>query len=260
MRAICLAYHDVVRDRAFDSSGFEGEGPSTYKLVEDQFVRQLDALRLSGAPVPGIVTMPELPDPALLLTFDDGGSSAVEIARILEGYGWRGHFFITTDRIGDKRFVSAGDLRSLAKAGHVIGSHSCSHPDPMSGRAYPELVDEWRRSRYALESILEVPVLSASIPGGFYSKEVARAAENAGYQFLFTSEPRVRTWTIGGCLVFGRFMVKNGVDDSFPVRLLRSGSMERAKQRLWWEAKKVLKAAGGNLYFRIRSRLLKNRL
>ena len=41
----------------------------------------------------------------VLLTFDDGGKSAVRIADLLEEQGWRGHFFITTAMIGEPGFV-----------------------------------------------------------------------------------------------------------------------------------------------------------
>ena len=68
-----------------------------------------------------------------LITFDDGGVSALQTtADLLEKYGWRGVFFVTTDRIGTPTFLNADHVRELHRRGHVIGSHSCSHPERMS--------------------------------------------------------------------------------------------------------------------------------
>ena len=85
--------------------------------------------------------------PPTLLSFDDGGVSAYEhIAPMLESYNWVGCFFITTDRIDTPAFVSREQIRDLHRRGHVIGSHSCSHPKKMSECSREELLEEWQRS------------------------------------------------------------------------------------------------------------------
>src|SRR5256885_8018335 len=61
---------------------------------------QTCALPISGGCVPELVTDLEIDRPArhVLLTFDDGGRSAVHIGDELAARGWKGHFFIVTDR------------------------------------------------------------------------------------------------------------------------------------------------------------------
>ena len=51
------------------------------------------------------------------------------------------------------------------------------------------MVSEWSRSRAMLEDILGHAVDVASVPGGYFSAVVARAAREAGIRVLFTSEP-----------------------------------------------------------------------
>ena len=41
------------------------------------------------------------------------------VADELEQMGWRGHFFITSDWIGRRGFLTAGQIRELRRRGHV---------------------------------------------------------------------------------------------------------------------------------------------
>src|SRR2546421_11759443 len=129
---------------------------------------------------------------------------------MLERHGLRGHFFVVTDFIGTAPFLNADQIRELRGRGHVVGSHSCSHPERISACGREQLVEEWRRSCAVLSDILGEAVTTASVPGGFYSKAVAEAAAEAGVRLLYTSEPTTRTWTVAGCEVRGRYSVVRG--------------------------------------------------
>jgi len=76
--------------------------------------------------------------------------------------------------------LPAEQIRDLHQRGHIIGSHSCSHPKRMSFCSRAELLQEWGRSCEILAGILGAPVTVASVPGGFYSRAVAEAAAEAG--------------------------------------------------------------------------------
>ena len=129
MQALAIMYHDVVENGDFESSGFPGEGAHVYKLRREDFERHLDAIAAATAAVSTVRMLEGRP---VLLTFDDGGVSFHHpIADLLERRGWRGHFFITTDRIGMPGFLTEAQLRELHRRGHIIGSHSCSHPTRM---------------------------------------------------------------------------------------------------------------------------------
>src|SRR5437879_9095462 len=124
-------------------------------------------------------------------TCNDGRVSApTAIAWIQDRYGWRAHFLITTDYIGKPAFLNEDQIRALRKSGHVIGTHSGSHPRRMSALGWEELLEEWSRSTKTLSDVLGEPVTVASVPGGCYSRRVAAAAAASGIKALFTSEPR----------------------------------------------------------------------
>ncbi|MDZ4689193.1 MAG: polysaccharide deacetylase family protein, partial [Planctomycetaceae bacterium] len=163
---------------------------------------------------------------------------------------------ITTDRLDTPAFLSKSQLRDLHQRGHVLGSHSCSHPLRMSHCAPTQLFDEWSRSRRVLEDILGTAVQTASVPGGFYSPQVGQAAALAGLTQLFTSEPTTRSWTIDRCTVHGRFTVYRGMSAADAAALV-SSPLRRARQAGLWTAKKLAKQLGGTAYLNVRERLFR---
>ena len=257
MRPTALIYHDILVDGGPDDSGFGGADALSYKLTETQFHRHLDLIAAAlgvGAPLC-------LPDPAaaatvggaVVLTFDDGGASApTRILRALRARGWRAHFFVTTDFIGTKGFVTPGGLRELHTAGHIVGSHSASHPMRMSYLAPEAIRREWRDSRARLEDLLGAPVTAASVPGGYHSRAVATAAAEAGIRVLFTSEPRRSVMTVDGIAVVGRFSVTRRTGDGDVVSLASGRRGVALRQRLTWGAKKVAKRLGGEAWLAAR--------
>jgi peptidoglycan/xylan/chitin deacetylase (PgdA/CDA1 family) len=84
---------------------------------------------------------------------------------MLERYGWPGYFFVATDWIGRPGCLNAARIRELDSRGHVIGSHSYSHPERMARQSWERLLAEWKASTEQLASILGYPVKVASVPG-----------------------------------------------------------------------------------------------
>lgn len=266
MKAVSLMFHDAVSDGDFDASGFPGAGADLYKIDIAELDRHFRAISETRPDKPSSIfdfsAAPEkktVGAPPLFITFDDGGvSAALYIADLLEKYGWTGHFFITTDYIDRPRFVSADQVRELQGRGHVIGSHSSSHPERMS-RCDSETMDaEWRGSIERLSEILGRQVSVASVPGGFYSRKVAAAAAACGIRALFTSEPVMNCYDVDGCLVLGRYTVNNSTAPALSGDLC-TGKMNPAKlkQYLLWNIKKAAKSAGGGYYDSIRGSILK---
>jgi len=261
VKAISLLYHDVLPPAGPAVTGFMDAGSLIYKFSEAEFRRHMEILAATGlVPCPNILSAPAQQN-LFLLTFDDGGISSRDvIAGILEERGWRGHFFITTGQIGSPGFLSVPALRDLHQRGHVIGSHSCTHPSRFSSLAGPAMAREWQESRQRLEDLLGTPVLTASVPGGYYSRRVAASAIAAGYQALFNSEPvsSVREWR--GCRIFGRYSVQRGVSADTAAALATGDTVACGRQYLLWNLKKVAKGAGGQLWLRFRERLLERQL
>jgi peptidoglycan/xylan/chitin deacetylase (PgdA/CDA1 family) len=258
MKAIGLMYHDVVDSRSADTSGFVGPDADLYKLDRECFADHLRVLAEVLPTNPQRVT-DHLPRDAtpVYLTFDDGGVSAhTRTADMLEERGWRGHFFVTGGAVGTSGFLSPAEIRELGDRGHVVGSHSWSHPLRMARCDRSTLLEEWSRSKTFLEELLGAPVNTASVPGGYYARRVAEAAAEAGIEALFTSEPIVRTRRIGSCRVFGRFTVQRWTSASMAAALATGRMAPAARQYLLWNAKKLVKIVGGNRYLEIRRRLL----
>src|SRR5690242_4916168 len=210
MKAVTLLYHDVTQAGGAASSGFNSSDADIYKLDAADFERHLEAIagthNYPESTVEELLRRAPVRDKIpVLLTFDDGGASALTAADMLDRRGWKGHFFITTDFIGSPAFVTRADIRELHSRGHVVGSHSCSHPLRISYLPDNELRLEWQKSVDTLQEILGEKVESASVPGGFYSTRVVEFAARAGIRALFNSEPVVRVSRTSGCAVIGRF-------------------------------------------------------
>lgn len=250
-----LLYHDVVPAGEWTSSGFTGGGTAIYKMEREDFGAHVACLAArNGAPA----LVGDQPQPGgWRLTFDDGGISALtEIAPVLGRRGWKAHFFMTTGCIGAPGFLDADGLRALAAEGHVIGSHTVTHPIPMSACPREQLVREWEESADTLAEILGTRPRVASIPGGAFSRTVAETAGEAGIRILFTSEPTARMWNVGPVLCLGRFTLWRGMGPAVALSCLRRTGIWPLRQRCSWETKKAAKAALGPLYLGLRSRLL----
>jgi peptidoglycan/xylan/chitin deacetylase (PgdA/CDA1 family) len=260
VNAVALMYHDVIPAGREDTSGFPGGDAARYKLTPQQFDDHLAAIRATAAPPAGAAVRGRpaaagQPTP-LFITFDDGGASAMTIADQLERFGCRGLFFMTAAYVGRPGFLRLGELRELRQRGHVVGSHSYSHPLRMARLPVARIDDEWRRSVEVLGDILGDPVVTASVPGGHQSLVVARMAAAAGIRFLFTSEPVVRTREVDGMRVIGRYVVRRSTSPRVVAAVAAGALTPRLKQLALWELKKVAKAVAGGAYLTMRERLL----
>lgn len=206
-RVAALMYHDVTDEPT--TSGFQRPGAWAYKLSRQRFDEHLTQLA-AAAPAPSLVTDVALAGAGdhLLLTFDDGALGARHAADMVARRGWRAHFFVVTGLLGTPGFLAPADVRALRAAGHLVGSHSHTHPDIFRDLPPARMALEWRTSRAVLEDLLGEPCALASVPGGDSSADVFRSAADAGYRFLFTSEPWLYPRRVAGCVVLGRFSVK----------------------------------------------------
>ena len=258
MRAISLLYHDVVLPGDFEASGFSGADAAVYKLELPDFQRHIEAIHSATPQSP--ITAHEFEEShgcPLLLTFDDGGSSAHEyIADLLGHFHWRAHFFVTTDWIGKRGFLNSAQIRELRARGHVVGSHSCSHPPRMSYCSREELSREWKNSIATLSDILGERIDVASVPGGYYGRNVAETAAESEIRTLFTSEPRTTSSVVNGCRILGRYTIRRGVKPGTAAAIAVGSNLPRHRQFVYWNAKKVAKAVGGTSWLEMRKWIL----
>jgi len=256
---ITLEYHDIIDGDDFGVSGFPGLSSASYKLAASDFVAHLRLVASAGnvvTPHLAFGNAPPLPGQPILLTFDDGGVSAItSAAPALEAAGCRGVFLITSDYIGTATFLSAQHIRELHARGHVVGSHSCSHPLRMAACTREQLSREWRDSVAVLSDLLGTQIDTASVPGGYFSRAVAETAAEAGIRFLFTSEPTTRVMLVDGCRVLGRYTLRRWHAAPVAAGLVAASSAARSAQWLRWNTLKVAKRLGGDVYLRWRGRM-----
>ena len=262
LEARTLLFHDVVPEGRWSESGFVSADADLYKLSNHQFRRHLECLqsniRGEFTTAASILQGMASKKPCLL-TFDDGGVSATRIADMLEEFGWRGHFLVTAGRISTPGFLTPAQIRALHQRGHVIGGHSYSHPLLMAHCSYEQLCDEWERSSVILSHIVGSPIRVASVPGGHYSRAIAAAAAGAGIQLLFNSEPTTRTHTVDGCLVLGRFCVKQSHKPQWSAQIMSGSVALRFKEAALWNSKKIVKNLLGDVWLESRKKILEHR-
>jgi peptidoglycan/xylan/chitin deacetylase (PgdA/CDA1 family) len=208
LQVAAFGYHEVTDEP--HTSGFQRPGAMPYKHSRLAFAQHLAHFAASPAGAPrSVMAIDENPTGRhLLLTFDDGGKSALHTAEELSRRGWIGHFFVVTSRMGTRGFLSAAEVREVRAMGHVIGSHSHTHPNIFREQSPGKMLTEWRVSSDILADLLGEAILTAAVPGGHISPIVTRTASSAGFRFLFTCEPTLAPWRDGDCRVLGRYLVK----------------------------------------------------
>ena len=244
MRPVCLLCHDVSESDPRES-GFRSPAADRYKLSVPEFEAQLD--RLAELRIPD----PQSRIPAVL-TFDDGGISYYTvIADRLEALGLRAHCFVSTDRIGERGFLTPQQIRELDARGHTIGTHSASHPTRFSALTTSDMRREWSDSRQRLEDIVDHPVTVGSVPGGYFSRAVAEAAAYAGLRTLYTSQPTTTPSLFDDLRVVGRFTIRRGHAPDMAFRFASAPPWARCSAWVGWNAKALVKPVLGASYSRL---------
>lgn len=124
----------------------------------------------------------------LVVTFDDGWVSDWSIATpILQRFGWKAEFFVTTGWVGKPGFLTWENLQCVRQAGMGIQSHAVTHPD-LTLLSSAEIRSELCVSKSTLEKHLGTTVSFFALPGGSGRlAEVADLARETGYRGVCTS-------------------------------------------------------------------------
>lgn len=237
--SVVLMYHDIVT--ATDkSSGFQNKNAFQYKVEESAFEKQVKALQ--GKEV--------------VFTFDDGGESFLtKAAPLLERYGFKGVFFISTKYIGTQGFLTKEQVKELAERGHVVGSHSHTHPEIFTKLTKEEIHEEWQRSYEILKDILGEKDLPMSIPNGYASKTIMEEAIKSGFTDIYTSQPTTKTKLFQKHNVIGRYVVHDNITAEDVLRIVNSKGY-RLKMALKWHLLNVVKGVLGGAYDKLKAKIL----
>lgn len=189
MRVVALTFHDVtVNGEPGSDSG------AVYRISAGELETLLSQLRKLGYQTASSRAFRawqkgqgKLPERTVVLTFDDGYASHLDLAAsLLRRYRFTATFFITVDRIGRSGYLNWDQLRRLVFLGMEIGAHGLTHR-PLTSLSPEELGHELSSSKRLLEDRLGVPVRALAAPGGFWNSQVAAAAREAGYDAVWVS-------------------------------------------------------------------------
>ena len=216
---IVLMYHDVYRHDT-NESGFLRERDLPYKIKADRFEQQVKA-------IDEYCQKNNLDKKNVVFTFDDGGKSFYSvIAPILEKYGYKGLFFISTKYIGTPTFLNEEEIKDLYNRGHIIGTHAHTH-EHLYTLTDEEVENEWRESVSILSHIVDAPIQYASIPNGDTSKRVLVSASKYGIKHIYTSEPTTRVKYNNNLCIYGRYVIQSSSSNNIIIRILDSNLYRR---------------------------------
>jgi peptidoglycan/xylan/chitin deacetylase (PgdA/CDA1 family) len=197
VRVAVLGYHD-----------FSETLPETaMRIRTSKFRKQMETIRQLGITVISLDDFTawkrgekEIPAKSILITLDDGWKSVhTDAFPILKEFGYPYTLFLYKNYVdGGGKALTSPMIEEMVKAGASIGSHSVSHPYPVTVKKYrkkgPDAYDAYLRkemgeSKRFLESKFNVKAATYSYPGGFFTEEMLPLAREFGYTHAFTVLP-----------------------------------------------------------------------
>src|ERR1700690_3539681 len=166
MKFSILAYHNIL-----PMTRIESIYNKNYVLEDVKFEQQMKYLRDHGYSCIDITDIKNcldssfrLPAKPVMITFDDGCLDNYQIAfPILKKYNLKATFFIVTDSIGRRGYVTWEQIIEMSTAGMGIYSHTHSHAN-LSTLVDSEIREELTMSKEILEEKLNKVVDILALP------------------------------------------------------------------------------------------------
>ncbi|MBN8739241.1 MAG: hypothetical protein BGP24_09275 [Lysobacterales bacterium 69-70] len=190
----------------------------------------------------------------VILTFDDGDASHyAEALPLLLARHAQADFFVNPATVGQRGFVTWGQLREMAELGMSIQSHGYEHRY-LTSLSPQELERSLLRARLTIEQQVGEPVRLLAPPGGRMPPDLGAIARDCGYSHVLCSRPgRVRRDAANGALP--RLAVVAALPPAVLQRWLTGQGLLRL--RLRYAALDLAKrAVGDNAYESLRRRWL----
>jgi len=138
-------------------------------------------------------TRKPLPPRFVVLTVDDGETSSLLAADMLEEFGLNATFFVTRDRARSASgYLGETDIRELRRRGFSLGTHGTTHRG-LSFLSETLCIAELRDSKHWLEDVLGEAVPYMSFPGGYVNRRTFERAKELGYRLVGTSQERINS-------------------------------------------------------------------
>ena len=173
----------------------------------------------------------------ITITVDDAGKGNFQfILPILREFDFQTYIFVPTKFISNENskssYMTESQIRTLSEEGHIIGSHSHTHPINISLLDQNEILEEWKKSKNILENITGKEILSCSIPGGFFTRKQIDILGQLGYDEIFNSVPTFKMKNIGTMNVNGRFSIERNTSNGQLNSILNMDYINQKKLEL----------------------------
>jgi peptidoglycan/xylan/chitin deacetylase (PgdA/CDA1 family) len=170
-------------------------------IKKENFYEQMLYLKENGYKVIGLDQLLDfmefkspLPEKSIVITIDDGWSSAYEIAYpILKKFGFTATLFVYTDFIEGEMAMTWSQLKEMAENGFDVQSHTHSYQsltmvkDNESFKSYfDSLVQEIETSKMAIRQHLNLDCRYLAYPYGETNPLVVSLVKKLGYRAAFT--------------------------------------------------------------------------
>lgn len=165
------------------------DSDSRYQVSIADFRSQMKALHEMGyqsIPISlfldALLTGANLPEKAVVITFDDGHQSVYDNAfPIMSEFGFSGVAYIVANRIYDiPDFLNIQSLEEMIASGWEIGSHSYTHSDLTKN--HQNVAREIAYSRIDLEKALNIEIQTFAYPFGLMDSFLATKVSDYGYR------------------------------------------------------------------------------
>jgi len=188
---VIVMYHSVGKK----SSALDGYGPKL-NVSTEAFQKQMKFLRERDYKVIPLTEFinrikkkEKLPRKTIAITFDDGlKNNFTDAYPILKKYNLPATIFVSTDFIGEEKFLTWNDIRIMQDNQITIGSHTMSHKW-LPSLTKSDIYEELSVSRKILERMTGRNIEVLSYPLGGFDEAVKEQAKNAGYIGAVTTNP-----------------------------------------------------------------------
>ncbi len=125
-----LMYHKVDAQVPHDAVGRDLTVEPAAFAAQLRYLREHRIRTLTAAELVAALTRGDRPRNAVVLTFDDGYEDAATTALpLLERYGARGTFYVSSGFVGTPRHLTWREMRTMRRAGMEVACHGTFHLD-----------------------------------------------------------------------------------------------------------------------------------